>query len=86
MSPILTRVFSPAHDLDLDSPVFKFIICALLGKNPPDRVKALLGKLKSLRCGKDRGYTPSEELTHTSHKFVRRVENIFANLPKPMEW
>ena len=59
---------------------------ASMGKNPPDRVKTLLGKLKSMRHSKERGYNVSEEIRHTSHKFVRRVENIFANLPKPMEW
>ena len=42
---------------------------------------ALLGKNPA-----ERGHNVSEELRHTSHKFVRRVENIFANLPKPMEW
>jgi len=35
---------------------------------------------------KERGYNVSEEIRHTSNKFVGRVENIFANLPKPLEW
>jgi hypothetical protein len=42
MSPILTGVFSAAQDLDSGSPAVEFIICALLGKNPADRVKTLL--------------------------------------------
>jgi ParB/RepB/Spo0J family partition protein len=59
---------------------------ASMGKNAADRVKTLLGKLKSMRRSIERRYTVSEESRHTSHKFVRRVENIFANLPKPLEW
>ncbi len=59
---------------------------ASMGKKPADRVKTLLGKLKSMRRSKERGYNVSEELRHTSHKFVRRVEKIFKNLPKPLEW
>jgi len=59
---------------------------ASMGKNPADRVKALLGKLKASRRGKERGYNPSRELSHTAHKFMRRVEQIFKNLPKRLEW
>ncbi len=51
-----------------------------------DRVKTLLGKLKSMRRSKERGYNASKELRHTSHKFVRRVEKIFKNLPNTLEW
>ena len=58
----------------------------LNGEKPADRVKTLLGKLDSIRRTIEGGYNISEELRHTSHKFVRRVENIFANLPKPLEW
>ncbi len=59
---------------------------ASMGKTPADRVKTLLGKLDSMRRSKERGYDVSEEVRHTSNKFVGRVENIFANLPKPLEW
>ena len=59
---------------------------ASMGKNAADRVKTLLGKLKSMQRSIERDYNVSEELRHTSHKFVRRVENIFENLPKPLEW
>jgi len=59
---------------------------ASMGKNPADRVKTLLGKLKASRRGKERGYNPSRELIHTAHKFMRRVDQIFKNLPKPVEW
>ena len=57
-----------------------------MGKKPADRVKTLLGKLKSMRRSKERGYNISEEIRHTSNKFVGRVEKIFKNLPKPLEW
>jgi hypothetical protein len=57
-----------------------------MGKKPADRVKSLLGKLDSVRRSKERGYNVSEEIRHTSNRFVGRDENIFANLPKPMEW
>jgi hypothetical protein len=35
---------------------------------------------------KERGYNVSEELRHTSHKFMRRVEKIFKAPLKPLEW
>ncbi|GAG25795.1 unnamed protein product, partial [marine sediment metagenome] len=59
---------------------------ASMGKNSADRVRVLLGKLKASRRGKERGYNPSRELIHTAHKFMRRVDQIFKNLPKPVEW
>ncbi len=59
---------------------------ASMGKNPAHRVRVLLGKLKASRQGKERGYNPSRELIHTAHKFMRRVDQIFKNLPKPVEW
>ena len=49
-------------------------------------MKTLLGKLDSMRRGKERGYSVSKEIMHTSNKFVGRVENVFANLPKHLEW
>ena len=52
---------------------------ASMGKEPADRVKALLGKLKAARRSKERGYNPSEELMHTTNNYVRRVEEIFKN-------
>jgi len=75
----------PSSQVFFTRPGFEFGF-SLMGKNPADRVKTLLGKLKSMRRSIERGYNVSEELRHTSHKFVRRVENIFANLPKPLEW
>ena len=59
---------------------------ASMGKSPADRVKALLGKLNAMGRIKERGYKPSRELIDTAHNFVRRVEEIFKNLPKPVEW
>jgi hypothetical protein len=49
-------------------------------------VKELLGKLDSMRRNKERGYRANEEIRHTSHKFMGRVEKIFNNLPKSLEW
>jgi len=57
-----------------------------MGNKPAGRVKTLLGKLDSITCSKERRYNVSDEIRHTSNKFVGRVENIFANLPKPLEW
>ena len=59
---------------------------ASMGENPVDRVKALLGKLKSVMRIEERGYNPNKELRRTSNTYVRRVEKIFKNLPKPLEW
>jgi hypothetical protein len=59
---------------------------ATMGKTPAGRVKTLLGKLDSAIRSKERGFTAAEETILTSNKFVRRIENIFANLPKPLKW
>ena len=57
-----------------------------MGKNPADRVKALLGKLDSVRASKERGSTVSNHSRQLFHKFVEPLEKIFKNLPKPLEW
>ncbi len=59
---------------------------AEMGEKPADRVKTLLVKLDSVRRCKERGFNVSEEIKHTSNKFIGRVEKIFKNLPKPLEW
>ncbi len=59
---------------------------ALMGKKPAYRVKALLGKLRSNKRNKERGYNSNKDLIGTSHRFVRRVEKIFKYLPKPLKW
>ena len=59
---------------------------ASMGKKPAERVKALLGKLDSMRRSKERGYKAGKATKQTSNKFIGRVEKIFENLPKPMEW
>ena len=56
------------------------------GKTPLERVSKLLAKLDYIRRSEERGFTPTEETQGTSNKFVGRVENIFINLPKPLEW
>jgi hypothetical protein len=59
---------------------------ALMGSNPANRVKALLEKLNSVMRIEERGYNPNKELKRTSNTYVRRVEKIFKNLIKPLEW
>ncbi len=57
-----------------------------MGKNPADRVKILLLKLDTLRRSKKRGSTFTNQTRRLSNKFIGQVENIFKNLPKPLEW
>ncbi len=59
---------------------------AAMGKKPPDRVKALLGKLDTMRRSQERGSDVSGHSKTLSNKFIGQVEKIFKNLPKPMEW
>ena len=70
----------------VDAQLIKDKQYALMGNSPANRVKALLGKLKATRRSKERGYNPSKALIHTTNTYVRRVEKIFKNLPKPIEW
>jgi hypothetical protein len=35
---------------------------------------------------KERGYNPNKELRRTTNTYVRRVEEIFKNLPKSLDW
>jgi len=57
-----------------------------MGKKPADRVKALLGKLHSISISKNRGSKISKEADLLFNKFIKQVEKIFKNLPKPLEW
>ena len=57
-----------------------------MGKNPADRMKALLGKLHSITISKNRGSRISKEAELLFNKFVKQVDKIFKNLPKPLEW
>jgi hypothetical protein len=59
---------------------------AAMANAPADWVKTLLGKLDSMRRSKERGFNVTYETRHTSNKFIGRVENIFVNLPKSLEW
>ena len=56
------------------------------GKNPADRVKALLGKLDSRRSSQERGASVSSKSKVLFHKFVEHLGKVFKNLPKPLEW
>ena len=57
-----------------------------MGKTPGDRVKTLLGKLHSITSSQIRGSKVSKKAELLFNKFVKQVENIFKNLPKPLEW
>ena len=61
----------------VDAELIKDKEYASMGKKPVDRVKALLGKLKSVMRIEERGYNVCKELRQTSNKFIRRVEKIF---------
>jgi len=69
-----------------DCPAVKFIICALMGKNPSDRVKTLLGRLHSISISKKRGSKASKKADLLFNKFIKQVEKNFKYLPKPLEW
>ena len=56
------------------------------GKTPLERVYKLLSKLHSIRVSKDRGSLVSKEAEVLLNKFVKQVESIFKNLPKPLKW
>ncbi len=59
---------------------------ASMGKKPADRVKALLGKLHSISISKKRGSKVSKKADLLFNKFIKQMEKIFKNLPKPLEW
>ncbi len=59
---------------------------ASMGKEPTNRVKTLLGKLHSIICNRRRGSKVSKEAELLYSKFTIQVEEIFENLPKPLEW
>ena len=57
-----------------------------MGEIPVDRVITLKGKLDSIRRSEQGGYEISDKAKMTSHKFMGSVQQIFKNLPKPLEW
>ena len=57
-----------------------------MGPNSVGRVKALLGKLDGVRRSERGGYKVADAARTTSHKFMGSVQDIFTNLPKPLEW
>ena len=69
-----------------DAELIKDIEYASIGKTPADRVKTLLRKIDSVRRSRERGFNPAKETKRTSSRFAGRVEKIFNNLPKPLEW
>ncbi len=70
----------------VDSELIKDKGYALMGKNQVHRVRALLGKLDTMRRSQERGSDVSDHSKTLSNKFIGQVEKIFKNLPKPMEW
>ena len=56
------------------------------GKTPLERVNKLLSKLHSTKVSQDRGSMVSKEAEMLFNKFVKQVESIFKNLPKPLKW
>jgi len=59
---------------------------ASMGKDPADGVKTLLGKLHSISISKKRGSKASKKADLLFNKFIKQAEQIFKNLPKPLEW
>ncbi|MBL6994482.1 hypothetical protein [Desulfobacula sp.] len=57
-----------------------------VGKTPLERVHKLLSKLHSIRVSQDRGSMVSKEAEVLFNKFVKQVEMVFKNLPKPLKW
>ena len=57
-----------------------------VGKTPLERVHKMLSKLDSIRVRKDRGSLVSKEAEVLFNKFVKQIESIFKNLPKPLKW
>ena len=57
-----------------------------MGDNPADRVKTLLGKLHSIENSKYRGSQVSNKSKLLLNKFIQQVDQIFKNLPNPLEW
>ena len=57
-----------------------------VGKTPLERVHKLLSKLHSIRVSQDRGSMFSKEAELLFNKFVKQVEMVFKNLPKPLKW
>ena len=55
------------------------------GKTPLERVYQMLSKLHSIRVSKDRGSLASKDSGALFNKFVKQVESIFKNLPKPLK-
>jgi len=59
---------------------------ASMGHDSVARVKTLLGKLDSVRSSQERGSVVAGPPRKLFHKFVEQVDQVFKNLPKPLEW
>ena len=70
----------------VDAELFEDQHYAAMGEKPADRVRALLGKLDTVRRSRERGSDISGHSKTLSNRFIGQVEEIFQNLPKPIEW
>jgi hypothetical protein len=70
----------------VDAELMEDIQYLSMGKTPADRVKTLLAKLDSVRRSKELSYEVGTQARLTSNKFIGSVQEIFKNLPKPLEW
>ena len=57
-----------------------------MDKHPVDRVEALLAKLHTTVISENRGSQVSQKSELLLNKFIQQVEEVFQNLPKPLEW
>lgn len=53
---------------------------------PVDRVKTLLGRMHAVEVNRERGADIREEALRFVGKFTHKTENVFDNLPRPVEW
>jgi len=70
----------------VDADLIEDIKYLSIGKMPADRLKTLSARLDSVRSSQERGYEVSTQPKALFHKFVEQAEQIFKNLPKPVEW
>ena len=70
----------------VDAELMEDIQYLSMGETPAERVKTLLARLDSVRSSQERGSEVSTQPKALFHKFVEQAEQIFKNLPKPLEW
>jgi hypothetical protein len=73
-------------DLIEDSELIEDKQYASMGKNPADRLRTLLVKLDTIRRSEKRGSTFTNQTRRLSNKFIGQVEEVFASIPKQLDW